>query len=88
MGTFSLGHWLVVIVVVLIMFGAGRLPKAMGDLARGLRAFRSGLQDERAASATTQPKAPAADPADGGMAARRRPAAPDTPTLRSSVRGR
>jgi sec-independent protein translocase protein TatA len=65
MGTFSLGHWLVVIVVVLIMFGAGRLPKAMGDLARGLRAFRSGLQDEQAASASTMPKASAADRADG-----------------------
>ena len=65
MGTFSLGHWLVVFVVVLIMFGAGRLPKAMGDLARGLRAFRSGLQDEHAASASTMPKPSAADRADG-----------------------
>jgi sec-independent protein translocase protein TatA len=60
MGTFSLGHWLVVIVVVLIMFGAGRLPKAMGDLARGLRAFRSGLQDEQSASVSAAPQAPSA----------------------------
>lgn len=59
MGTFSLGHWLVVIVVVLIMFGAGRLPKAMGDLARGVRAFRSGLQDEQAAASTPPPDLPA-----------------------------
>lgn len=62
MGAFSLGHWLVVIVVVLIVFGAGRLPKAMGELARGVRAFRSGLQDERAAPGPGTPaETPAAD---------------------------
>jgi sec-independent protein translocase protein TatA len=35
MGTFSLSHWLGVLAIVLILFGAGRIPKAMGDLARG-----------------------------------------------------
>lgn len=49
MGSFSLAHWLVVLAVALIVFGAGRVPKAMGDLARGLRAFRIGLRDETAA---------------------------------------
>lgn len=66
MGAFSLGHWLVVIAVVLIIFGAGRLPKAMGDLARGLRAFRSGLHDEPAAPAPNLPaETPAADRTHG-----------------------
>jgi sec-independent protein translocase protein TatA len=37
MGSFSLSHWLVVLAVVLIVFGAGRIPKAMGDLAHGIR---------------------------------------------------
>lgn len=46
MGTFSLAHWLVVLAVVVIVFGAGRVPKAMGDLARGIRSFRTGLQQE------------------------------------------
>ena len=32
MGTFSLSHWLIVLVVILILFGAGRIPAAMGDL--------------------------------------------------------
>jgi sec-independent protein translocase protein TatA len=40
MGSFSLSHWLIVLVVILILFGAGRIPAAMGDLARGIRAFR------------------------------------------------
>jgi sec-independent protein translocase protein TatA len=49
MGTFSLSHWLVVLAVVLILFGAGRIPKAMGDLAHGIRAFRTGMREDNAA---------------------------------------
>jgi sec-independent protein translocase protein TatA len=51
MGTFSLSHWLVVLAIFLIMFGAGRIPNAMGDLARGIRAFRTGMRDDKAAEA-------------------------------------
>jgi sec-independent protein translocase protein TatA len=51
MGSFSLSHWLVVLAIVLIVFGAGRIPKAMGDLARGIRSFRTGMRDENAAEA-------------------------------------
>jgi sec-independent protein translocase protein TatA len=40
---------LVVLAIVLIVFGAGRIPKAMGDLARGIRSFRTGMRDENAA---------------------------------------
>ncbi len=46
MGSFSFAHWAIVLVVVLIVFGAGRLPKTMGDLAKGVRAFKSGLKDD------------------------------------------
>lgn len=46
MGAFSLSHWLVVLAVVVVLFGARRLPTVMGDLAGGLRAFRRGLSDE------------------------------------------
>ena len=47
MGTFSLTHWLVVLAIVLILFGAGRIPSAMGDLARGIRAFRTGMREDK-----------------------------------------
>ena len=33
MGSFSMMHWLVVLVIVLLLFGAGKLPRVMGDLA-------------------------------------------------------
>lgn len=66
MGTFSPGHWLVVIAVVLIVFGAGRLPKAMGDLARGLRSFKAGLQDDPVPPASNAPaETPTTDQARG-----------------------
>ena len=45
MGSFSLTHWSVVLAIVLIVLGAGRLPKAMGERARGVRTFRSGMRD-------------------------------------------
>ena len=46
MGAFSIWHVLLVLLVVLILFGAGRLPQVMGDLAKGLKNFKAGLKDE------------------------------------------
>ena len=63
MGTFSLSHWLVVLAVVLIVFGAGRLPTAMGELARGIRAFRTGMREDGATAAESE-KLVDARPAD------------------------
>jgi sec-independent protein translocase protein TatA len=63
MGSFSLSHWLIVLVVILILFGAGRIPAAMGDLARGIRAFRTGMRDDKAAEAPLE-KLVEAQPAD------------------------
>lgn len=47
MGSFSIWHWLVVLVVVLILFGGGgKLSRLMGDAARGINAFKKGLKDD------------------------------------------
>ena len=46
MGSFSVFHWLLVLAVVLILFGAGKLPSVMGDMARGFKSFRSGLRED------------------------------------------
>jgi len=40
----SFGHILLVLVVVLVLFGAGKLPSVMGDLGKGLRNFKDGLK--------------------------------------------
>ncbi|MDR0744619.1 MAG: Sec-independent protein translocase subunit TatA [Holosporales bacterium] len=41
----SLSHLLIVMLIVLILFGAGKLPKVMNDLAKGIKSFKEGLQD-------------------------------------------
>lgn len=46
MGSFGIWHWAVVLAVVLIIFGAGKLPNVMGDLAKGIKNFKSGMKDE------------------------------------------
>lgn len=46
MGSLSIWHWIIVLGIVLIVFGPGKLPRAMGDLAKGVQAFRKGLKDE------------------------------------------
>ncbi len=47
MGSFSIWHWLIVGVVVMLMFGGrGRISELMGDVAKGIKSFRKGLADE------------------------------------------
>ena len=46
MGSMSLTHWLVVLLIVLVLFGAGKIPRLMGDMAKGIKAFKSGMKDE------------------------------------------
>lgn len=46
MGSFSIWHWLIVLVIVLLLFGAGKIPKLMGDMAKGVKAFKKGLNED------------------------------------------
>ena len=52
MGSFSLAHWLVVLCVILIVFGAGKLPRVMGDFAKGIKSFKANLRDADAPEQT------------------------------------
>jgi len=42
----SFGHILLLLIVVLVLFGAGKLPNVMGDLGKGMRNFKEGLKGE------------------------------------------
>lgn len=47
MGTFSIWHWLIVLAVVLILFGGkGKISQLMGDVGKGLKAFKKGMNQE------------------------------------------
>ena len=69
----SIGIWQVVLIllIVLIIFGAGKLPKVMGDVAKGVKSFKSGLKDDDEETAAEQPRvvhsytAPPAAPTPG-----------------------
>ena len=46
MGTFSIWHWLIVLVVVLVLFGGGgKLSRLMGDFGKGLKSFKKNIKD-------------------------------------------
>ncbi|WP_395459282.1 twin-arginine translocase TatA/TatE family subunit [Azospirillum melinis] len=83
MGSFSIWHWLIVLVIVLLLFGAGKLPNVMGDIAKGVKAFKAGLKDEDEAqtpAATTTAQTPAqAPPAAINPAPAPAPAQPAAP---------
>ena len=51
MGSFSIWHWLIVLVVVLLLFGRGKIPELMGDVAKGIKNFKKGMSDEETAAA-------------------------------------
>jgi len=46
MGSFSIWHWLIVLVVVLLLFGRGKIPELMGDMAKGIKSFKKGMADD------------------------------------------
>lgn len=56
MGSFSIWHWLIVLVIVLLLFGAGKIPKLMGDMAKGVKAFKKGLADEEDGGDAAKPQ--------------------------------
>jgi sec-independent protein translocase protein TatA len=46
MGSLSIWHWIVVIVVVLLLFGRGKISELMGDVAQGIKSFKKGMADD------------------------------------------
>ena len=42
----SIPHLLIVVVIILVLFGTGRLPRLMEDLGKGINSFKKGLHGE------------------------------------------
>ena len=55
MGSLSIWHWIVVIAVVLLLFGRGKISDLMGDVAQGIKAFKKGMKDDETATDKTEP---------------------------------
>jgi sec-independent protein translocase protein TatA len=46
MGSMSILHWIVVLVVVMLLFGRGKIPELMGDVAKGIKSFKKGMRED------------------------------------------
>jgi sec-independent protein translocase protein TatA len=64
MGSFSIWHWLIVGIVLLLLFGKGRFSEMMGDVAKGIKNFKKGMteEEEEAARAEQQRRLTPAPP--------------------------
>lgn len=63
MGSFSLWHWMIVLVVVLVLFGRGRVSDVMGEFGKGIKSFKDGMNDEANKPASPPPAQINAPPA-------------------------
>ncbi len=54
----SLGPWelILIVAVIVLLFGAGKLPRLMGDVAEGVKAFKRGMKDEAPKTPPSEPK--------------------------------
>jgi len=55
MGFGSAWHWILVLIVILLLFGRGKISELMGDMAQGIKAFKKGMSEDEAAK--VDPKA-------------------------------
>lgn len=65
MGGASIWHWIVVGLIVMLLFGRGKISEMMGDVAKGIKAFKKGMAEDEAPAATTTtvtPAQPATEP--------------------------
>jgi sec-independent protein translocase protein TatA len=59
MGSLSIWHWLVVGAVLLLVFGGrGKISDMMGDVAKGIKAFKKGMADDDTADAVPKAETP------------------------------
>ncbi|WP_214647657.1 MULTISPECIES: twin-arginine translocase TatA/TatE family subunit [Novosphingobium] len=65
----SLPHLLIVALVVLVLFGRGRISEMMGDFGKGIKSFKQGMADDETARPAPPPAQipPAAAPTEAAQ---------------------
>jgi len=46
MGAMSIWHWIILLLIVLLLFGRGKISEVMGDVAKGIKSFKKGMADD------------------------------------------
>jgi sec-independent protein translocase protein TatA len=59
MGGLNAWHWIVVALVILVLFGRGKISETMGDFGKGFRSFKKGLSEDDSPNAAPPPPPPA-----------------------------
>jgi sec-independent protein translocase protein TatA len=59
MGSFSIWHWAIVLLVVLLLFGSGKISGLMGDLATGIKSFKKNMREDDADASMAETTKPA-----------------------------
>ena len=85
MGGFSLWHWLIVGLVILLLFGKGRFSDMMGDVAKGLKSFKKGMSEDEEAEQRRISNERTIDQPPPPAPAAPAPAAEPTPAERGSA---
>ena len=49
MGSFSIWHWIIVLLLVMLLFGRGKISELMGDVAKGIKTFKKGMAEDETA---------------------------------------
>jgi len=52
MGSFSIWHWMIVLLVVLLLFGSGKVSNLMGDFAKGIKSFKKNMAEDESMEAS------------------------------------
>lgn len=68
MGFGSIWHWVILVLVIVLLFGGGRVSSLMGDVAKGIKSFKKGMTEDDEEDADGRPRSrieaqKAADPA-------------------------
>ena len=58
MGSFSIWHWMVVLLVVLLLFGGNKVSGLMGDFAKGIKSFKKNMAEDDASMEASADKPP------------------------------
>ena len=46
MGSFSMGHWLIVLAVIVLLFGAKKIPELAKGVGKGIKSFKKKMSDD------------------------------------------
>lgn len=58
MGATSIWHWIILLLIVVLLFGRGKISEVMGDVAKGIKSFKKGMADEDDSTAKAKSDTP------------------------------